>query len=555
MSRPRTLPADAEAPSKLRFYTVVTLPAAVLMAMEIVSSRLLAPHFGNSVFVWGSIIGVFLGVMSAGYWFGGRLADRRPDMVSLSAVVMASAVCQAVVLVFGRQLVGWLGDLTGGSPSGVLLTTAVVFGPATVFLAMVSPYAVKIATRQLSELGGTAGQLYALSTAGSLVGTLGATFFLIPRLALEPIFGLLLAVTAFASILGVGPAWRRHKLLLGLGVALAALAFLPKSFLTDTDLRVVTERLSPYQTLLVQDEGPYRTVYSDGTIHSSFDRASGETVLGYSRLAAAAFLLQPEIRTMAVLGMGAGGVGRYFQALRPEIVVDHVEVDQAVADIAIEHFGFEEGPNHRIHIQDGRRFLAERPDERWDFLYADTYIGHSIPFHLVTREFIAEVRAHLAEGGVFGMNIVTELDTPLSRGLLRNLSSQFENVYIFQEPRGNYLFLATDQPDRLDREELRAAAASQAGTFAREPEPSLTDLAESARFPDLDLGDAVLLTDRYAPANDLLRQSVDRSRFGAQVPTPADDGTGQDPDESTPPEDGPDEEADEGADESAEKGD
>ncbi|MDA8017582.1 MAG: fused MFS/spermidine synthase [Thermoanaerobaculia bacterium] len=507
-------------PSPLRFYSVVTLPAAALMALEIVSSRLLAPHFGNSVYVWGSIIGVFLGVMSAGYWIGGRMADQRPDMISLSGIVMTSAVCQAVILIFGRQLVAVLGDLTGGSPSGVLLATTVLFGPSTVFLAMVSPYAVKIATRQLSDLGGTAGHLYALSTAGSLVGTLGATFFLIPRMALEPIFATLLALTTFASLLGLGPDWRRHRSRLVLGIALLALAVMPKSFLATTNLQVVAERLSPYQTLLVQDEGHVRTVYSDGTIHSSFDQRTGETAMDYSRLSAAALLIQPEIETMAVLGMGAGGVGRYFHAMRPEIVVDHVDVDQAVADIAIEYFGFEEGPNHRIHIEDARRFLADRPEDRWDFIYADTYIGHSIPFHLVTREFLYEVWSHLAEGGVFGMNIVTDLDTPLSRGLLRGLSTRFRNVYIFQAPRGNFLFLATDRPDRLDRDELRAVGESQEGSFAREPEPSLRELAGRALFPDLDLGDAILLTDQYAPVNDLLRQSVDRSKFGARVEPP-----------------------------------
>ena len=543
MSTPLSDPAGA--PSPLRFYTVVTLPAAVLMAMEIVSSRLLAPHFGNSVYVWGSIIGVFLGVMSAGYWIGGRMADRHPNMLSLSTVIMASAVCQALILVFGRQAVAFLGDLTGGSPSGVLLTTAVVFGPPTVFLAMVSPYAVRIATRQLSELGGTAGHLYALSTAGSLVGTLGATFFLIPKMALEPIFGTLLALTAIGSLIGLGAEWRQRRSQLVLGLALLLLAVLPRSLFSSSDLNVLTERLSPYQTLLVQDEGDFRTVYSDGTIHSSFDRRTGETALDYSRLAAASLLIHPEIERMAVLGMGAGGVGRYLQSLRPDMVVDHVDVDQAVADIAIEYFGFEEGPHHRIFVEDGRRFLAERPDERWDLIYADTYIGHSIPFHLVTREFIQEVRDHLTEGGVFGMNIVTDLDSPLSRGLLKNLAGRFANIYIFQAPRGNYLFLATDRPDRLDRDELRSIADSVSGGLARQPAPTLQELANRAVFADLDLGDAMTLTDRYAPVNDLLRRSIDRSRFGVEVEAPKsepaedEDSAQEEPAEGVPAEEDP----------------
>lgn len=510
-------------PSRLRFYTVVTLPAAVLMALEIVSSRLLAPQFGNSVYVWGSIISVFLGTMSAGYWIGGRWADRWPHMSYLSLVVLASAVGQAVILIAGRDLVEFLGELTGGRPEGVLLTTTAVFGPPTVFLAMVSPFAVKIATRQLSSLGGTAGQLYALSTAGSLAGTLGATFFLIPRLGLESIFATLLAVTAATSLLGLGSEWRRHKAATVLAVSAFVLAVLPQHLFTGTRLATVTERLSPYQTLVVQDEGGIRTTYSDGTRHSAFDLRTGETAMAYSRLAAAALLLREDIESVAVLGMGAGGVGRYLQSLRPDIVVDHVDVDRAVVDIAIEHYGFEAGPHHRVHVEDARRFLVERPDQRWDYIYADTYIGHSIPFHLVTREFILEVREHLSPDGVFGMNIVTELDTPLSKGLLRGLSKAFANVYVFQEPRGNYLFLATTAPDRVDAEELRAAAQALEVTFARPPSPTMDELVSSARYVDLDLGDAMVFTDRYAPVNDLLRRSVDRSTFGVDFDGDGDD--------------------------------
>ena len=524
--------------SRLRFYLVVTVPAAALMAMEIVSSRLLAPHFGNSVYVWGSIIGVFLAVMSAGYWIGGRLADRHPHLRALAGVLLASSVCQAIVLVGGRRIVAFLGDLTGGEPAGVLLATAVLFGPATVFLAMVSPYAVKIATADLGSLGGTAGHLYALSTAGSLVGTLGATFVLIPRLPLEPILATILVATIASSLLAVGPEWRRQKLQITLAAGLLVLAVLPADLFRQSEINLLAERLSPYQTLKVNEASGVRTLYSDGILHSAIYVDSGRTHLQYPTVVPATFLLNPEIESLAVLGMGGGGLGIYMQTLRPSMMVDHVDVDQTVADLAQEFMGFEPGEHHRLTVMDGRRFLTSQPDRRWDLIFVDTYIGHSIPFHLTTREFYAEVRNHLNEGGILGLNSLRSIDSPLGLGLAKSISASFRQLYLFKVPGGgNTILLATNAADRKDQDELRAVARQLDPEFAAvEPTLSLAEIAEMYIPIELDLSRAEVLTDRYAPVNDLLRRSVDASSFGVQVTPeePAQEETGE-----------PDEEADE----------
>src|SRR6185295_2626293 len=119
---------------RLRFYWVVAVSGAVLMALEILSSRVLAPHFGNSVYVWGSIISVFLAALSLGYLWGGRLADRRPTMAGLARMVALAAACQAALLVAGPWLAARLAAWTGGTPAGTLPAAAVLFGPASVVL-------------------------------------------------------------------------------------------------------------------------------------------------------------------------------------------------------------------------------------------------------------------------------------------------------------------------------------------------------------------------------------------------------------------------------------
>lgn len=181
------------------------------MALEIVSSRVLAPQFGNSVYVWGSIIGVFLAAMSIGYVWGGQLADRAPRLPVLGRLILLAGVAQAVIIAIGARVVDAIGTWTGGAPAGTLLAASFLFGPATVLLATVSPYAVRLAAREVEQLGNTAGRLYALSTAGSLLGTVGATFGLIPYLGLRTIQAVLLVITVVVGVAGLSGAWRRER--------------------------------------------------------------------------------------------------------------------------------------------------------------------------------------------------------------------------------------------------------------------------------------------------------------------------------------------------------
>ncbi len=489
--------------SSIQFYGVVITPGAVLMALEIVSSRVLAPHFGSSVYVWGSIIGVFLAAMSVGYFWGGKLADRQPTLAVLGRLILVAALAQTLVLLAGGRVVAALGDLTGGSPAGTLIATSVLFGPVTTFLAAVSPYAVRLATRDLSLLGGTAGHLYALSTGGSLVGTLGATFVLIPRLDLESILRLLLAITAVTSIAALISDLRRERLTLALATSLLLLALVPGTMSREPGLELLADRITPYQTLRVTESDGIRFLHSDGTVHAAVVLDTGEPWLGYARQAGAALLLKPDLESFLVLGMGGGGVGSYLQKQLPELEVDFVDIDPAIPELARELLLFEEDERSTVHVDDGRRFLTRRPDARWDYIYVDTYIGHSIPFHMATVEFFREIEQHLSAGGVFGLNLISDLENPFALGILRTARTVFAELYVFVVPGGNYLFLATNSPDAPSLEEMLATARRLDPEFGFEP--SLTQMAGFHRDLDVDLTEALLLTDEFAPVNHLIR--------------------------------------------------
>ncbi len=499
--------------ARLRFYWIVATCGGVLMALEILSSRVLAPHFGNSVYVWGSIISVFLAALSLGYLWGGRLADRQPSLPALGRMIVLAASCQAVLLLFGPQLAQWLAGLTGGTPAGTLLATSVLFGPASVLLATVSPWAVRLAARDLGHLGHTAGRLFALSTLGSLAGTLACTFLLIPFLELRQILGLLMALTAATAGVAIVGRLRAEAPTAVLACVLLILALPGASFAPRRAGDLIHERVTPYQTLQVRESEGVRHLDGDRVSQAKMRLADGEPAMPYTRAAPAALLLNPGIRRVALIGLGGGSVGRYLADRLPGLTVDYVDVDPAVPEVAQRYFRFRPGPRMRVTVADGRRFLQDSA-ATWDFIYCDAYIGQSVPFHLTTVQFLDEVKRHLAPGGVFGLNLAAGLNDPFSRAMYRTVRDRFDRVYVFRVSRApNVLVLASRDTVSLPREELGRRGRELDRRFRFDP--SLATLASWRSPVELDISGIPLLTDGFAPVDRLIRLGGQ-----SQVPAP-----------------------------------
>lgn len=486
----------------LRFYWLVFVGGGVLMALEIISSRLLSPHFGSSVYVWGSIISTFLAALSLGYTVGGRLADRYPHLRALGRLLIGAALFQAILLVSGEDLVAWLGEVTGGSPVGTLLTTAVLFGPLTVLLGMVSPWAIRIAAHDLGDLGHTAGRLYAVSTAGSLVGTLAATFLLIPYLQLAQILGLLLGITALTGALALADEPRREALPIGLALVLTVLVAVRMQPVTTFE-DVIYRRITPYQTLEVVEREGARFLVSDNTLQAGIRLADGSPALSYARLMPMAAVFKPDLDNALLLGMGAGNSAYMLRRVFPELEVDYVDIDPAVPQVATRFLEFTEGPNDRIHIRDARRFLATT-DRQWDFILIDTYIGRSVPFHLTTTEFFRLVKARLAPDGVLVLNLASGLEQPFPKAIARTLSDHFQPVYAFAARElANVELFATRDGAPMSAEEMLARARDLDRRV--ELELPVAEIVERQLLElDLELQQAPLLTDAFAPVERLV---------------------------------------------------
>ncbi|MCY3024393.1 MAG: fused MFS/spermidine synthase, partial [Planctomycetota bacterium] len=185
-------------------YLVVLTSGAVLMGVEIAGAKILAPGFGTSIFVWGSIIGLFMAALAAGYYLGGMLADRRPSFGMLATIVSAAGILTALVPRFGPGICEYIAIRDLGPVFGPFFAAGAIFFLPSFLMGMVSPYAVKLNARSLSGLGGVAGRLYALSTCGSIAGTLFTTFVLIPATGVTNVLqwlGIVLLVAAVAGLL------------------------------------------------------------------------------------------------------------------------------------------------------------------------------------------------------------------------------------------------------------------------------------------------------------------------------------------------------------------
>jgi len=502
---------------RLRFYWVVAVCGGVLMALEILSSRILAPHFGNSVYVWGSIISVFLAALSLGYLLGGKLADRQPSLPALGRLLVLAGACLAVLQLTSGSLAARLGALTGGTPSGTLVAASVLFGPSSILLATVSPWAVRIAVRDLGGLGTTAGRLFALSTLGSLAGTLAATFLLIPFLDLQEILALLTGLTALTACIALSGGWRAEKAATLLSAVLMVFAVSAAHWTAQRAPDLLFEKVSPYQSIQVRESEGVRRLESDRVTQATVRVADQQGSLPYVPTTATALLLKPDLRSALFIGLGGGSVGRYLVPRLPQLSAEYVEIDPAIVDVARRYFYLRTGPQLAIHVEDGRNFL-QRSTQRWDFIYCDAYIGQSVPFHLTTLQFLDEVKRHLTPGGVFGLNLAAGLSDPFSRAMYRTVRERFDSVYLFLAPRApNMTVMASAGAITLPPGGLAERARELDRRFRFDP--SLAMLAAWRGSVSLDMREAQILSDEFAPVDRLIRLGEEQRGAGGP-PTP-----------------------------------
>ena len=483
-------------------YAVVFAVGISTLGAEIAAARLLAPFFGASTIVWANTIGVVLVALSAGYWYGGKLGDRYPDPRRLSFVVLGGAALLTLIPFVAQPFfevsISALDEIEAGAFVGSLFAVLALVAIPLAVLGTVSPWAIRLSVDEVENAGAVAGRLYAISTVGSLLGTMLSALVLIPFVGTQRtfvVFGIMLA--AIAAV-GLGKRWAIAPL-----VVAAALAIPVGSIKSTNEGEVLFEEDSEFQYIRVVEEadGDRLLELNEGQAVHSLRRAegtlTGDVWDGYLVLPFAALDEPPE--RIAILGNAAGTTARAYGEYLPDTEIDGVEIDPELEEVGNRFFDMDSNENLTVHSEDARPWLR-RSEGGYDAIFVDAYRQPYIPFYLATREFFELVRNRLAPGGVVVVNAGhPEGNDDLEKVLGRTLSSAFPNVMRDPIEPTNTLLVASEA--ELSPDAIRKGA--------RGLPLEVTNLAatEASRFGELLEGGEVY-SDDLAPVEWLIDRSI-----------------------------------------------
>jgi spermidine synthase len=458
-------------------YLLVFVVGMASLGAEIAAARLMSPYFGASTIVWANTIAVVLVSLSIGYWLGGRLGDDHPHLRGLCAMVGAAAILLALVPFAARPFfsvsVDALDEISAGAFVGSLVGVLALVALPIVLLGACSPWAVRLATPDVDHSGRTAGRLYAISTAGSLVGTMSAALLFIPFIGTQRTF--LVFALALALVAAAGLGWRY----LGVPALVGAVIAVPVGTVkakTHSGERVIyeTETRLQYARVVEEADGTRKLELNEGVAeHSLYRPGSYLTGNYWDGLVVTPFAsLTHAPSRVAILGNAAGTVARAYGHYFPTTQIDAVEIDPELAQIGRRYFEMR-APHLTVHNEDARPWLRKAPGD-YDVIVLDAYRQPYIPFYLATREFFELVRDRLAPGGVAIVNVGhPEGSSELERVIGRTMAEAFPVVLRDPIEDENTLMIGGDRGSGAHLSEMAEGLAPDLRAIATVEAPRL----------------------------------------------------------------------------------
>lgn len=490
-------------------YLIVFLTGAAVMVIELLGTRLIAPFYGASLYVWSSLISVTLLALATGYFAGGRWADRAQR--GGLALIISLAGLTTLMMIWATRWVLLATDPLG-LRAGAFVSALLLFFPSLALLGMVGPFAVKLATDRLASIGTGTGTIYAVSTFGSVVGTLMLGFFLFPLFGTWEILmgtsailvSLGVAVGCYENRLSPGPAGMFPLAMVGLmgaGLFLALMVDAHPGLKNANGYQVVSERESLYGWVRVIDNPArdMRLLTADASVIGAASISAGENLLAYQDIVGLIPSLAPGIHRALLIGQGAGHMAMTLRD-RHGIVTDTLEIDPAVADAATRYFGF--SATGQAKIGDGRYEIRQLKGP-YDLIIHDCFTGGAEPTHLLTVETLIQLRELLSANGILALNFVAfnepgQNDALASVG--KTLAQVFPNYSLFASEPGksfnDFIFLASRQ-------------RFSAGTGNLNPEARMW---LNQRKISLDDSAGTVLTDNFNPLEHLQVRKSERYR-------------------------------------------
>jgi spermidine synthase len=501
-------------------YVVAFITGAIVMSFEMLGSRYLGPFFGSGIFTWASLISTVLAALCVGYFLGGAIADRHPSVIVLAGFVAVGSVYLVALPTFAQpvlQFFVWsIDDIKLGS---LLSALAIMFFPVAL-LGTYSPFAIRLLLPSRANSGIVSGTVYGVSTAGSILGTLGTTFYLIPLIGSRAItFTLGISGLVAGALLLAGSRAGGRARLGGLAVLLAtsllSMPALPLSAEELFDPQIRADLLKHKDGLLAHVETTYNDIFVAKVktslkmsfqwkgwyfYESAVNLADADDLpMLYARTLGLAAIYPQDIKRVLVLGLGGGAVPLYLARFLPDATVDSVEVDPGVIEAAKKYFGLRETERFHLIEGDGRIYL-NRHSEKYDIIVLDAFSGSYIPFHMMTKEFYQLVREHLAPHGVVAINILPSVKVYDSN--VRTLKLVFDNLDFFDsgdptvEETNVIVFGRLDEASE-EQQRQQADAAQQRYKFHFD----LSQLIAARRIATPKTANGEVFTDDFAPVN------------------------------------------------------
>jgi predicted membrane-bound spermidine synthase len=441
----------------------VFISGMTTLAAELTAGRLIGNVFGTSNLVWASIIGLILIYLTLGYFLGGKWADNNPTPGAMYRILAWGAFTVALVpYVAGpvlRSAASAFEALSVGIMAGSFVAVLILFIVPITLLGAISPFAIRLSVDDPAKAGQISGQIYAISTLGSFIGTFLPTLILIPTIGTTKTFLVFGVFLLFVALAGLGKFASKSEMLklIWMPIVLAVIAILSEGQALKNNTGQVYEAESAYNYIQVQEVNGYTLLrLNDGQgVHSIYHPDTLFYNGPWEQFSVGPYFYADrspdDVQSMAIVGLAAGTAARQATAIYgDDILIDGFELDGKIVEVGQKYFGLNL-PNLTIHLGDGRLNL-DRSQNKYDIIAIDAYRPPYIPPHMTTLEFFEICASHLTDNGVLTLNVGSVPgDRRLIDGLATTMAQIFPSVHVMDIPGTlNTMLFATKQPTTVE---------------------------------------------------------------------------------------------------------
>lgn len=484
----------------------VFICGAVVMIFELVGSRVLGPYLGTSISVWASLIGIILGSLSLGYYIGGRMADKKPNLNNLSLIIFLAAIFIGLTILLKDLLLIFLQINVSGIRTSSVIASLILFLPASVLLGMVSPYAAKLKLDSLNTSGATIGNLYAISTTGSIVGTFLSGFYLIPHFGTNKLL-IILSITLIVISLSLSvKKFIKIRLSIFIVMIISWLVLNGFNYLFKKNGFIDVD--TAYNRIWIYDNNDQETGEFIRTFSINNENSSAmflnkdDLVYEYTKYYHLAKHFNPDFKTTLMLGGAGYSYPKDFLIRHPEATIDVVEIDPMVTELAQKHFNLKESSKLTIYHEDGRVYL-NKVQKKYDVIFGDVFSSqYSLPYQLTTKEAVQKKYNLLGDDGVVILNIISAIEGEKGK-FLRAEYATYKNVF----PQV-YLFPVSEPNNgKAVQNIILVALKSNEPQSFNDTDSKLNEYLQHLWKKEIDT-DVPILTDDFAPVDYYIGKTI-----------------------------------------------